>query len=109
MDDEVRALKVVIQLRDGVNDGKAFQFLNLPAHFNIRKRAGDELYRTELVIDNLEQNRANPRSECIRMQIDWVFVVQIKIFNGAADEGLEGGECVACVVCIIDIKSVSRV
>ena len=59
---EVRSFEKVVQLGDGVDNGEAFQFLNLPTSLHVRQALGDELDGSKLGVNNLEENRANARS-----------------------------------------------
>ena len=83
----------MIQLGDGVDNGKAFQFLNLPTSLHVRQALGDELYGPELRVNNLEENCANARSRGVGVEIDSVAIIQIEILDRAANEGLQSVKC----------------
>jgi len=90
--DEMGPLEEMIELGDGVNNGEAFQFLNLPTSLHVRQTLGDELYGSKLGVNNLEENRANARSGGVGVEIDGVAIVQIEILDRAANEGLQSVE-----------------
>lgn len=97
---EVGPFEKVVELGDGVDNGEAFQLLNLPTSLHVRQALGDELYGSELGVNNLEENRANARSGGVGVEIDGVAIVQIEILDRAANEGLqsvEGGSSVFSV------------
>jgi hypothetical protein len=82
----------MVEFCDGVNYGIAFQFLDHPSGFCVRKGLRNKMYWTELVVDDLEENGAYTEVGGVSVKIDGLGVVEVKVFDGCTNGCFEGGE-----------------
>jgi hypothetical protein len=96
VDNKVGSTEKMVEFCDGVNYGIAFQFLDHPSGFCVRKGLRNKMYWTELVVYDLEEDGAYTEVGGVSMKIDGMGVVEVKVFDGCTNGCFEGGEGGGC-------------
>lgn len=85
MDYKMGTAEIVIEFCHRINYGIRFKFLDHPPRFSKSERFRDEMNRSELGLDNLEEYGSYAKVGSVGVEVNGIGVVEVEILNGGTD------------------------